>query len=111
MKKSYYTFESPRQQHVSARNRRSWTDIHGVKRTVAELSDSHLLHVIGFLESNSEEGHCNDNLNFMLNEARYRYEEEIFVGEYKQTQEGRTESIPVKFTLVELLEFLNCHKN
>ena len=50
--------------------------------TLAEMSDSHLLHVIGWVLRHSAH-YSEDVLNTLLNEAAYRSENYIFIEDYK----------------------------
>jgi len=87
MKKDYFTtYVSPKDQHNRRRTLVKWTDAQRNTRTVDQLSDSHLLHVIGYLQGVDNPDQMKETLEFMLNEARFRYEENIFVPEYEEKE-------------------------
>ena len=50
--------------------------------TLAEMSDSHLLHVIGWVMLHPD-AYSQQTLNTLLNEAVYRSDNDIFVEDYK----------------------------
>ena len=50
--------------------------------TLAEMSDSHLLHVIGWVMLHPD-AYSQQTLNTLLNEAVYRSDNYIFVEDYK----------------------------
>lgn len=50
--------------------------------TLAEMSDSHLLHVIGWVLLHQDR-YCVDTLKTLLDEVTYRTDNYIFVEDYK----------------------------
>ncbi len=74
-------------EHAIKRNQFKWKaagKFHdGSLRTVtlAEMSDSHLLHVIGWVMNHSDSYPC-DVLNTLLEEAKFRSENYLFVKDY-----------------------------
>lgn len=70
--------------HSIARSTMFWTDKGGNKRKISELSDSHLLHLIPFLEE-KRYGTTNEKyLHLMKNEMDFRFQFKISVPMYKK---------------------------
>jgi len=91
-----YKSLTSKQWHELHRASHKWTDNSGKSRLIKDLSDSHLLHIIGCLQSHPE---IDDHLKHMLDEARYRYEENIFVPDYPSRMTLTIDDLELSYTV------------
>jgi len=75
--------------HCEARQEFTWRTRAGVQRTLDKISDSHLMHIIGWIIRHADI-YSKKTFDIMLREALYRSDNDIYVQEYPDSKINTT---------------------